>query len=256
MKKKTKQQRVMLIVRLPSKQVRRSGRNTTLAVTLAIALAGCAPVGPDFVKPQASLPDEWSQQAEQGINSDAGSLVEWWQVFNDPVLNELMLQALKQNNNLEIAGLRVLESLAQLGIATGARFPQSQAAFGEATYVSPAENSGSTSNFWTYGLGASASWEIDFVKDWVARHHLPLVQIVIADSGKGITRTLEKEYRKVADSHGVLEGVPRTSVPGRSASEDFTGIITNTIRNSVERHSFHIFFAHALAFFLSIDILM
>ncbi len=129
---------------------------------LAIALAGCAPVGPDFVKPEASLPDEWSQQAEQGINSDAGSLVEWWQVFKDPVLNELMLQALKQNNNLEIAGLRVLESLAQLGIATGARFPQSQAAFGEATYVSPAKNSGSTSNFWKYGLGASASWEIDF----------------------------------------------------------------------------------------------
>lgn len=132
------------------------------ALTLAVIVAGCAPVGPDFVKPEAEIQPDWAQPLEQGLQSDSGDLVEWWRVFEDPVLNELMDLARANNNTLEIAGLRVIESLAQLGIATGARFPQTQVAAGEATYVSPADNLGGTSNFWQYGIGASASWEIDF----------------------------------------------------------------------------------------------
>ena len=61
----------------------------------------------------------------------------------------------------EIAGLRVYEALARLGVATGAKYPQAQFAFGEATWVAPADNAGST-DFWQYGIGASAAWEIDF----------------------------------------------------------------------------------------------
>ena len=146
----------------PRKPVRESGKLFGLVTLLVCGLSGCAPVGPDFVKPQLPVAAEWSQQADQGLDSSPGELIEWWKVFEDPVLNELMVLALANNNNLKIAGLRVLESLAQLGIATGAQYPQSQFAFGEATAVSPANNSGVTSNFWQYGLGASASWEIDF----------------------------------------------------------------------------------------------
>lgn len=129
---------------------------------LTAILASCAPVGPDFVKPDAPLPEEWSQPAEEGLQPTPADLAEWLQVFEDPVLDQLMTLALEQNNNLEIAGLRVLKALAQLGIATGSRYPQTQILAGDATAVSPANNTGVTSNFWQYGLGASASWEIDF----------------------------------------------------------------------------------------------
>jgi NodT family efflux transporter outer membrane factor (OMF) lipoprotein len=139
-----------------------AGRLAALAVSMASILAACAPVGPDYVKPELPVADEWSQQPGQGLEPDRADLLEWWKVFEDPVLDELMARARANNNNLKIAGLRVLESMAQLGIATGAQYPQSQFAFGEAAAVSPADNSGVTSNFGQYGLGASASWEIDF----------------------------------------------------------------------------------------------
>ena len=133
-----------------------------LAPAFTLVLTSCAPVGPDFVKPEPEAAEDWSQPVSQGLDAAPVELVQWWRMFNDPVLDDLVEAALKDNNNLEIAGLRVLEAGAQLGIATGAKYPQSQFAAGEAIYVSPADNTGATSNFWQYGLGASASWEIDF----------------------------------------------------------------------------------------------
>ncbi|MGB5276931.1 MAG: efflux transporter outer membrane subunit [Gammaproteobacteria bacterium] len=133
-----------------------------LAPAIALLLAGCTTVGPDFVDLEPDAPAEWSQSVEQGLQTTPNELVEWWRVFNDPVLNELVEVARKQNNGLEIAGLRVLEAQAQLGIATGLQYPQTQVATGAATRISPAENTGATSDFWQHNLGATVSWEIDF----------------------------------------------------------------------------------------------
>ncbi len=137
-------------------------RNLTLLPFIALAVAGCSPVGPDFVKLEPDAPAEWSQPVEQGIEATPNVLVQWWHVFDDPVLNELVEVARKNNNTLEIAGLRVLEARAQLGIATGSMYPQVQVGAGSATRVSPAENTGVTSNFSQYNLGVNVAWEIDF----------------------------------------------------------------------------------------------
>ena len=133
-----------------------------LAQAIALVLAGCTTVGPDFVDLEPDAPAEWSQPVEQGLQTTPNELVQWWRVFNDPVLNELVEVARKQNNGLEIAGLRILEARAQLGIATGLQYPQTQVATGAATRISPAENTGATSDFWQHNLGATVSWEIDF----------------------------------------------------------------------------------------------
>ncbi len=133
-----------------------------LVVSLLVTLAACAPVGPEYVKPEVELPSEWSDQGESALEFSPVQQPQWWRVFNDPVLNRLVEIAWQQNNSLEIAGLRVLEARAQLGIAQGNLYPQSQVAAGDAAYISPAENFGGGSNFWQYGIGASASWEIDF----------------------------------------------------------------------------------------------
>lgn len=137
-----------------------SRRITWLA--LLFLLAACAPVGPEFVKPDVELPAEWSGIGENGLKASPVKQQQWWRVFNDPDLNRLVEAAWQQNNSLEIAGLRVLEARAQLGIAQGNKYPQSQLAAGSGTYTSPANNVGGGSNFWQYGIGASASWEIDF----------------------------------------------------------------------------------------------
>ena len=129
---------------------------------LLLGINACAPVGPEFVKPEVDLPPGWSGAGQDGLEASPIKQPQWWRDFNDPTLDQLIEIAWQQNNSLEIAGLRVLEARAQLGIAQGNRYPQSQLAAGDATYTSPANNFGGGSNFWQYGIGASASWEIDF----------------------------------------------------------------------------------------------
>ncbi len=137
-------------------------RRTALYLLLLGQLISCAPVGPEFVKPGVDLPPDWSEANNNGLEPVAVTQPEWWRVFADPVLDKLVETAWEQNNSLEIAGLRVLEARAQLGIAQGNQYPQSQLAAGSSTYVSPAGNFGGSSNFWQHGIGASTSWELDF----------------------------------------------------------------------------------------------
>lgn len=138
-----------------------TGFKCLFITVLSALLAACAPVGPEFVKPEVELPPGWTETGNNGIRETVIEQPQWWRVFGDSVLNQLIETAWRQNNNLEIAGLRVLEARAQLGIAQGSLYPQSQLAAGSATYTSSADNLGG-SNFWQYGIGASASWEIDF----------------------------------------------------------------------------------------------
>jgi len=125
-------------------------------------LIACAPVGPDFIQPELDTATQWLESAKQGLEPVPADVSRWWLAFNDPVLNELVDTARANNNTLEIAGLRVLESRAQLGLAVGALYPQSQRVNGSGTYISPPDSSGSTANYWQYGLNLSVGWEVDF----------------------------------------------------------------------------------------------
>lgn len=127
-----------------------------------LAASGCAPVGPDFVRPDPDAPPDWSTSLEEGLESGEFEPVAWWRVFGDAVLDGLVDTALENNNTLEIAGLAVLESRARLGIATGAQYPQTQLAVGDATWTSPPDAAAFGSDFWQYTLGVTAAWEIDF----------------------------------------------------------------------------------------------
>ncbi len=131
------------------------------AAVAVLHLAACT-VGPDFEELDPEAAADWSQPETEGLQTTPAELVQWWQVFNDPVLSELVELAYQSNNGLQIAGLRILEAQAQLGIATGQLYPQTQVAAGSANRVSPASNSGTAGDFWQYGLGASVSWEADF----------------------------------------------------------------------------------------------
>ena len=133
----------------------------TVSVAMALALTACT-VGPDFETPEATVSPSWYQEEREGLTSTGTELVAWWEAFGDPKLNFLVEEAHRANNNLEIAAIRILESRAQLGIATGLRWPQAQTVGGSASYVSPSEASGPAEDFWSSDFGASVSWEIDF----------------------------------------------------------------------------------------------
>jgi len=133
----------------------------------AIMATGCTTLGPDFSKPQVAHPDGWAESQDQAISSAPLVHNQWWEVFDDPVLDTLIDTAYMQNLPLQIAGLRILEARAELGIATGQWYPQVQQASGSATAVQLSENSPNYNplledSFMDYQAGFDAAWELDF----------------------------------------------------------------------------------------------
>jgi NodT family efflux transporter outer membrane factor (OMF) lipoprotein len=142
---------------------RRAIRAAGLGVLLL--LGGCTKVGPDFVKPDAPIAAQWSETSEPQLTTSQTDHANWWKSFKDPVLDKLVDEAYKQNLPLQIAGLRILEARAQLGLAIGSAWPQQQQAQMGVIYDDPSENtagSAFTSSTWNYDVGLNVGWEIDF----------------------------------------------------------------------------------------------
>jgi NodT family efflux transporter outer membrane factor (OMF) lipoprotein len=122
-------------------------------------------VGPDYSRPPAPVASEWIDYADPRVESQEQQLAAWWTVFNDPTLNTLVQTAYQQNLTLRVAGARVLEARAQLGIAAGSLFPQSQSAFADYSRVKLSQsvaNPTPAAWFSNWDAGLAASWELDF----------------------------------------------------------------------------------------------
>ena len=132
-------------------------------VALSLTMIGCA-VGPDFKRPEAPMPEQWLEEDAEALKRDRTDYSQWWTVFDDPVLDNLIEKAYQQNVDLQIAGIRIYEARAQLGIAVGNLYPQSQAAFGDYTANRQSENTPSPvidRDFSALNLGFDAAWEMD-----------------------------------------------------------------------------------------------
>ncbi len=135
-----------------------------IAVISLLSVVGCT-VGPDFVRPKAEVQEGWQERGDPRVRQTAVNQ-RWWQTFRDPALDQLIQLAYRQNLSLQVAGLRIMEARAQLGIAVGGLFPQRQEAFGSAMKVGLSENAPNgvllDRHFWDYQLGFDAVWELDF----------------------------------------------------------------------------------------------
>ena len=90
---------------------------------LIIALAtvsGCT-IGPDYVRPEIDTQDDW----RFGIEDASGTVIApWWEQFDDPVLDALILDALENNKDVLIAAARVEEFAARVDITRAGFYPQ------------------------------------------------------------------------------------------------------------------------------------
>ena len=141
-----------------------------VAIALALSLSACTTLGPDYEEP----PVEWLDAWQTDLHGHAGSsaqqadlqLESWWEVFDDPILSGLIEVANRENPSIRIAGLRILESRAQLGIAKATRYPQARQATAAATYIDSREHGGSASggdqSLGSYQAGFNLGWELDF----------------------------------------------------------------------------------------------
>ena len=146
--------------------------------SLALPLGGCTSareyiqngfkVGPNYGKPPAPVAGDWIDAADKRLSHDPDDMCEWWRVFHDPVLDQLICFAYRQNLTLREAGFRVLQARARLGIAVGELLPQSQFARADFTWNALSAENASSSQLrgnrffsqWSYGF--NLAWELDF----------------------------------------------------------------------------------------------
>jgi NodT family efflux transporter outer membrane factor (OMF) lipoprotein len=137
-------------------------------VPVLLAFAGCM-VGPNYQRPKVSVSPSWEETGDQRVSTESTTYRDWWSAFNDPALNRLIARAYRDNLTLQQAGVRVLQARAQLGIAVGEIFPQTQQAIGSVQYFRTSDRAstgalfnGGSFSYWQSQIGAQASWELDF----------------------------------------------------------------------------------------------
>ncbi len=141
-----------------------------LLLLAGLTAAGCVKVGPDFVRPPADVRSGWLEEDADRTRPLPVDDRLWWTAFRDPVLDRLVQTATTQNIPLRVAGARVFEARARLGVAVGEQYPQLQQAVGDAAYVrgserapsAPQRSAGADFDYRQLQVGASAAWELDF----------------------------------------------------------------------------------------------
>jgi len=148
------------------------------ALALILTIAGCK-VGPNYKRPTVNTPASYRGALAPDIAPTTTSVPplgaqKWDTVFTDPVLQQLIAEALKNNYDVKIAADRVLEQQAQLGITKAAQYPTLNVG---GTYdalglpssllnsVNTSSNSSKTTgqtNYYAGGITASVAWNLDF----------------------------------------------------------------------------------------------
>jgi multidrug efflux system outer membrane protein len=137
-----------------------------LTASLAILLmSGCVRLGPDYHRPDigVDVPDSY-QHATSGVVTLQPE-DEWWHVFNDPDLDQLVEAVLQNNLDIKKTTARILELRSQFVQARADRFPtvdvegqgkrQQQPIIG----ILPGKSFRTRTNLYTLSL--AASFEID-----------------------------------------------------------------------------------------------
>lgn len=169
-RQETRKPRIRLFASKPL--VSLASANVLLAVTGLLTMAGCVNVGPDYRRPEFSLPERWSAAEENSYrNIEINTATKWWTLFNDQVLNDLIEKAVAANHDLRIAHTRILQARAQHLVAAKNFAPtlDASAAYSRERGSINADPGGAqvlaglgvSPETDLYQVGFDAAWEID-----------------------------------------------------------------------------------------------
>jgi len=136
-----------------------------LAMVLAtFVVSGCM-VGPAYQRPDVALPSSYPEAlpAEKTTAGSDAISSDWWTLFGDPTLNELVANALDGNRDIQLAIARIEEANANVRAVNAAFLPEVDVTAGAARAAIPqgaSMNGASVSN--TLRLGLSSAFELDF----------------------------------------------------------------------------------------------
>jgi multidrug efflux system outer membrane protein len=133
------------------------------SIVAAVLVAGCA-IGPNYKRPSVAEPPTFRGQATVEAASFADAA--WWEVFQDPILQGLIQEALRNNYDVRIAAARVQEARANLRVTRSDLYPSfdygasvSRSKITPGVLGAPGGPAATANDF--YSATLSASWELD-----------------------------------------------------------------------------------------------
>ena len=156
-------------------------------VAVLVLEAGCL-MGPKYKRPTVDVPQEYRAPAPQQA-AQASSLgnEQWWQVYQDPVLTQLIRSAIAQNYDARIAAARVLEAQAQVGITRANQFPSANVG----ADVFSQQNAKVSKLFPAYqvnggDLNLSVIWNLDFWGKYRRQTEAARAQLLATEWGQRV----------------------------------------------------------------------
>lgn len=128
-----------------------------VALVIIVPLAGCM-MGPNFQKPDVATPHNFRFAESE---PEAAANLKWWKLFNDPVLNSLIITALTDNKDAMIAAGRIEEARASLGFTRADQYPRLDIEGGAKAGNFLGASRSNTTDYTAY-IAPVLSWEIDF----------------------------------------------------------------------------------------------
>lgn len=141
-----------------------------LSLMLALALAGCAAVGPDYQVPAESVSGRPGAQssfveAQAGVYRQEALPGHWWRLYDDPVLDGLVEKALGANTDLRVASANLERAQAALRETQAQQQPtigvNASPTFGHVSGLQELQPGIDPPNRWSYSTGASVSYQLD-----------------------------------------------------------------------------------------------
>ena len=180
-------------------------------------ISGCA-VGPDFEKPVVETPAHYRSRnmpMEKDVN------LEWWKLFNDPILYMFVTAALENNKDLHLAASRVEEARASLGFTRADQFPQINIEGGAGTGNFGGGSRTDQTNT-SYYISPMLNWEIDFWGKFRRATEAARAQLMASESALrtvqiGLISEVVSTYYLLLDYHMRLE-ISRSTLKSREES--------------------------------------
>ncbi|RFB79922.1 efflux transporter outer membrane subunit [Methylovirgula sp. 4M-Z18] len=131
-------------------------------IIAGLSLGSCAPVGPDYAKPNAPVPAQYKEIKgwKLGEPHDYLDKGDWWTVFGDAELNRLEPQVAISNQTIKADEANYREAQSLIAQARASLFPD-LTLDGSATRSGTGTGGGKSTATSTGSLTANASWDLD-----------------------------------------------------------------------------------------------
>lgn len=178
--------------------------NVSVIIVTALLMGGCS-FAPKLDVATPELPDASTQTQKASVQIQA----QWWKQFNDPTLDALIEEALRRNDDLRLAAIRVEQAASVLGLRDAERMPTFDGTASAYRQKTSGESMSPFRGFIynSFGISASVGYEFDFWGKLANAREAALSELIATEAGRETVRiTLESS---VAQSYFALIALNR-----------------------------------------------